>query len=79
MLHEHHRPYVVLKWAQTGDGFIDRNRRPNPDPSHGGKGEHLNGALAISTERTKAIVHKIRAETMAIMVGTNTANKDHTR
>ena len=27
MLHEHHRPYVVLKWAQTGDGFLDRIRR----------------------------------------------------
>ena len=79
MLHEHHRPYVVLKWAQTGDGFIDRNRRPNPDPSHGGKGEHLNGALAISTERTKAIVHKMRAENMAIMVGTNTVIMDNPR
>lgn len=79
MLHEHHRPYVVLKWAQTGDGFIDRNRRPNPDPSHGGKGEHLNGALAISTERTKAIVHRMRAENMAIMVGTNTVIMDNPR
>ena len=41
MLHEHHRPYVVLKWAQTGDGFIDRNRRPDrgptPDPSLKGR------------------------------------------
>ena len=59
MLHEHHRPYVVLKWAQTG--------------------EHLNGALAISTERTKAIVHKMRAENMAIMVGTNTVIMDNPR
>ena len=25
-LHEKHRPYVVLKWAQTADGFIDRKR-----------------------------------------------------
>ena len=97
MLHEHHRPYVVLKWAQTGDGFIDRNRRPdrgpNPDPSPEGrekptpcpslKGgeneEHLQGALAISTERTKAIVHRMRAENMAIMVGTNTVIMDNPR
>lgn len=79
MLHEHHRPYVVLKWAQTGDGFIDRNRRPTPAPSLHGKGEHLNGALGISTERTKAIVHRMRAENMAIMVGTNTVIMDNPR
>ena len=81
MLHEHHRPYVVLKWAQTGDGFIDRNRRPTPCPSlQGGENEeHLQGALAISTERTKAIVHRMRAENMAIMVGTNTVIMDNPR
>lgn len=84
MLHEHHRPYVVLKWAQTGDGFIDRlrlDRGPNPDPSlKGGENEeHLQGALAISTERTKAIVHRMRAENMAIMVGTNTVIMDNPR
>jgi diaminohydroxyphosphoribosylaminopyrimidine deaminase/5-amino-6-(5-phosphoribosylamino)uracil reductase len=81
MLHEHHRPYVVLKWAQTGDGFIDRNRRPTHDPSlKGGENEeHLQGALAISTERTKAIVHRMRAENMAIMVGTNTVLMDNPR
>ena len=81
MLHEHHRPYVVLKWAQTGDGFIDRNRRPTPCPSlkEGENEEHLQGALAISTERTKAIVHRMRAENMAIMVGTNTVIMDNPR
>ncbi len=80
MLHEHRRPYVVLKWAQTGDGFIDRKRRPNPDPSLKGREEkHLQGALAISTERTKAIVHRMRAENMAIMVGTNTVIMDNPR
>ena len=88
MLHEHHRPYVVLKWAQTGDGFIDRlrltdrfaDRRPTPDPSPEGREEkHLQGALAISTERTKAIVHRMRAENMAIMVGTNTVIMDNPR
>ena len=80
MLHEHHRPYVVLKWAQTGDGFIDRNRRPTLAPSPEGREEkHLQGALAISTERTKAIVHRMRAENMAIMVGTNTVIMDNPR
>ena len=76
MLHEHHRPYVVLKWAQTGDGFIDRLRQTD---RFADRPIHLNGALAISTERTKAIVHRMRAENMAIMVGTNTVIMDNPR
>ncbi len=87
MLHEHHRPYVVLKWAQTGDGFVDRLRltdrfadRPlTLTDRFADRPIHLNGALAISTERTKAIVHKMRAENMAIMVGTNTVIMDNPR
>lgn len=79
MLHEQHRPYVILKWAQTSDGFIDRKRKPNPDPSLQEKDQHLNGALAISTPATKAIVHRMRAENMAIMVGTNTVIMDNPR
>ncbi len=84
MLHEHHRPYVVLKWAQTGDGFIDRLRlidrcADRIKTANADKPIHLNGALAISTERTKAIVHRMRAENMAIMVGTNTVIMDNPR
>ena len=75
-LHEKRRPYVILKWAQTADGFIDRKRNT-------GYGlpvtEHLNGALAISTPKTKEIVHRMRAENMAIMVGTNTVLLDNPR
>jgi len=77
-LHEKHRPYVILKWAQTADGFIDR-KRAYPQPLPDGKGEHLNGALAISTPKTKEIVHRMRAENMAIMVGTNTVLLDNPR
>lgn len=84
MLHEHHRPYVVLKWAQTEDGFIDRLRlidrcADRIKTANADKPIHLNGALAISTERTKAIVHRMRAENMAIMVGTNTVLMDNPR
>ena len=75
-LHEKKRPYVVLKWAQTADGFIDRKRVE----SQKSKVEsHLNGALAISTAETKKLVHKMRAENMAIMVGTNTVLLDNPR
>ena len=82
MLHEHHRPYVVLKWAQTADGFLDRNRQQDRlrlTDRFADRLIHLNGALAISTERTKAIVHRMRAENMAIMVGTNTVLMDNPR
>ena len=74
-LHEKKRPYVILKWAQTNDGFIDVLRNQVQSP----KGEHLNGALAISTPETKKIVHKMRAENMAIMVGTRTVLLDNPR
>ena len=77
-LHEKKRPYVILKWAQTGDGFIDRLRRIE-DLRFKIEDLHLNGALAISTPETKKIVHKMRAENMAIMVGTNTVLLDNPR
>ena len=48
-LHEQHRPYVILKWAQTADGFVDIKRT-------GGS------PLKISTPKTKEIVHRMRAE-----------------
>ena len=80
-LHEKKRPYVVLKWAQTGDGFLDVRRtdvRCTKDVRRG-EGQHLNGALAISTPETKKLVHQMRAENMAIMVGTNTVLMDDPR
>jgi len=77
-LHEKKRPYVILKWAQTADGFVDRNRRIE-DLRFKIEDLHLNGALAISTPETKKLVHKMRAENMAIMVGTNTVLLDNPR
>ena len=74
-LHEKHRPYVILKWAQTADGFIDRNRQL-PITNHQ---LPIKSALAISTPATKEIVHRMRAENMAIMVGTNTVLLDNPR
>ena len=65
-LHENHRPYVILKWAQTSDGFIDIKRTSG-------------SPLKISTPATKQIVHRMRAENMAIMVGTNTVLLDNPR
>lgn len=67
-LHEKHRPYIILKWAQTADGFVD-NRVQMSDVS--------SRPLVISTPVTKQLVHKMRAENMAIMVGTRTALLDN--
>lgn len=77
-LHEKHRPYVILKWAQTADGFIDRKRQISESRIQNSD-LHLQGALAISTPETKKLVHKMRAENMAIMVGTNTVLLDNPR
>ncbi len=77
-LHEKKRPYVVLKWAQTADGYVDKRREVKGE-RRAVSGEHLNGALAISTPETKKLVHKMRAENMAIMVGTRTVLLDNPR
>ncbi len=67
--HREKRPYVVLKWAETADGFIDI--RPRPD-------NHLRPTW-ISSEKMRQLVHKWRSEEMAIMVGRRTAARDNPR
>jgi len=64
--HEKKRPYIILKWAQTKDGFIDIIRTNKKQ-----QGEW------ITNELSRALVHKWRAEESAIMVGTDTANMDN--
>ena len=59
--HRLHRPYIILKWAQTENGFIDDHGKP----------------LTISTPFTKMLVHKLRAEEDAILVGRITDEREH--
>ena len=66
-LQEKHRPYVILKWAQTADGFMDCLRERGTQP------------LQISNEVTKQLVHQMRAENMAILIGSGTALMDNPR
>ena len=61
------RPYVILKWAQTADGFIDLEREPDDQE----------GPRWISNEVSRTLVHKWRSEESAIMVGTNTILTDN--
>lgn len=60
------RPYITLKWAQTADGFIDKVRKQQAEKP-----------LKISNPVTEILVHKLRAENMAIMAGTNTLLLDN--
>ena len=56
------RPYIILKWAETQDGFIapeDRSR------------------FQITNKASQQLLHKWRAEEDAIMVGNNTAKNDN--
>ena len=60
--HRKKRPYIILKWAQTNDGFIAaENGKP----------------VKISNNYTNKLSHKWRAEEAAILVGTNTVINDN--
>lgn len=65
--HLNKRPYVILKWAQTADGYIDTDRTF----SEFGQPTWITGNMALR------LVHKLRTEESAIMVGTFTAEKDN--
>ena len=60
------RPYVILKWAQSRDGYIDRIRRDVSERP-----------VQLSTPPIRRHVHKLRTEVSAIMVGTNTVWLDN--
>lgn len=59
--HQKKRPYIILKWAESGDGFLDGNFRPTQ----------------ISNLLVSQWMHQLRAEEHAILVGTNTALTDN--
>ena len=62
------RPYIILKWAETLDGFISpkkEERTSQPEP------------FWITGQATRQIVHQWRSEEQAILVGTNTVLEDN--
>jgi diaminohydroxyphosphoribosylaminopyrimidine deaminase/5-amino-6-(5-phosphoribosylamino)uracil reductase len=61
---EKKRPYIILKWAQTSDGFIARDNFESK---------------WISGDLSRKLVHKWRAEEDAVLVGTRTALHDNPR
>ena len=66
--HERKRPFIILKWAETLDGFIAPEqalREMDPSP------------YWITNLQSRQLVHKWRSEEQAILVGTNTILKDN--
>jgi diaminohydroxyphosphoribosylaminopyrimidine deaminase/5-amino-6-(5-phosphoribosylamino)uracil reductase len=66
--HEKKRPYIILKWAQSADGFI----APSPESRKGGPAPHW-----ISSLNARQLVHKWRSEEHAVLVGSNTVLDDN--
>ncbi len=62
---EKKRPYIILKWAETKDGFIAPISKNENKP------------VFISNKHSQQLVHKLRSKEHAILVGTNTVLADN--
>jgi diaminohydroxyphosphoribosylaminopyrimidine deaminase/5-amino-6-(5-phosphoribosylamino)uracil reductase len=65
--HNKKRPYILLKWAQTPNGFIAPITKDEQKP------------VWLTNQYSRQLVHKWRAEEQAILVGTNTVFEDNPR
>jgi len=61
--HEKKRPYIILKWAKSKDGFIAPKDQKEP--------------FWMTSKESKKLVHKWRSEEDAILIGRITAEKDN--
>lgn len=59
------RPYIILKWAETSDGFISPKSKIEKRP------------VWITNKNSRQLVHKWRTEESSILIGTNTAIEDN--
>lgn len=64
-VHNKKRPYIILKWAETSDGFIAPLIKDEKKP------------VWITNTYSRQLVHKWRAEEQAILVGTHTVIEDN--
>lgn len=65
--HREKRPYIILKWAQTADGFVDVKA----------KDKNFGYPTWITNEMARIAVHKQRSTESSILIGTNTALADN--
>lgn len=63
--HKKQRPYIILKWAESLDGFLAPDTKPHKEP------------VWITNSYSRQLVHKWRSEEQAILVGTNTVIEDN--
>ncbi|MFD2918030.1 bifunctional diaminohydroxyphosphoribosylaminopyrimidine deaminase/5-amino-6-(5-phosphoribosylamino)uracil reductase RibD [Psychroserpens luteus] len=63
--HNKKRPYIILKWAETANGFIAPIKKDEKKP------------VWITNAYSRQLVHKWRAEEQSILVGTNTVLEDN--
>lgn len=63
--HQKKRPYIILKWAESKDGFIAPTEKTEQKP------------VWITNEFSRQLVHKWRSEEQAILIGTQTAIDDN--
>lgn len=63
--HTEKRPYITLKWAQTADGYLDNDRLASAPP------------VWMTGPAARVVVHRLRAEADAILVGSHTILRDN--
>jgi diaminohydroxyphosphoribosylaminopyrimidine deaminase/5-amino-6-(5-phosphoribosylamino)uracil reductase len=63
--HNKKRPFIILKWAETLDGFIAPFNKKEKKPTW------------ITNPYSRQLVHKWRAKEQAILIGSNTAKDDN--
>jgi diaminohydroxyphosphoribosylaminopyrimidine deaminase/5-amino-6-(5-phosphoribosylamino)uracil reductase len=63
--HSKTRPFIILKWAESSDGFISPINKKEQKP------------VWLSNEYSRQLVHKWRSEEQAILVGTQTIIDDN--
>ncbi|MCF1192623.1 bifunctional diaminohydroxyphosphoribosylaminopyrimidine deaminase/5-amino-6-(5-phosphoribosylamino)uracil reductase RibD [Mangrovimonas sp. AS39] len=63
--HNKQRPYIILKWAQSADGFLSPSEKDEKKP------------VWITNSYSRQLVHKWRTEEHAILVGYNTVIEDN--
>ena len=66
--HTKKRPYIILKWAQSLDGYIGKNKNANTKEA---------APIWITNSYSRQLVHKWRAEEQGILVGTTTVINDN--
>lgn len=63
--HNKKRPYIILKWAETADGYISPISKEEQKP------------VWITNQYSRQLVHKWRSEEQTILVGTQTVIDDN--